>query len=366
MRIPAKLKGCVTGVIVLFGLLVFFGAFFIVDETEQAVILQLGRPVKVIIGNRTEDELAEMEEWMADNAPGVSLSSGAGLYFKIPFLQQVRMFDDRLLEYDDAPSDVVTRDKKHLQVDCYARWRIANPLLFLQSVQTINAAQSRLDDVIYSVLRQEIGRSDLIHIVRNTNAPVGLGEDVTLVVNVSYSDTTEENITMTGSGEIVEVIRLIRIPEGQGREALLTRVTNSTRIMTEEYGIQLIDVRIKRADLPSENLQAVFTRMQAERNRISTRYRAEGRRMAQTILAETDLRVDSIRSLAELNSLRIRGTADSTAASIYASAYQSYPDFYRFMESLETLDRIVGSDDELVLSTDGIFAYFASPPGEMR
>lgn len=366
MRIPPKLKGCFTGIIVMFGLLVFFGAFFTIDETEQAVILQLGRPVRVILGDRTDEEMAEMEAWMAANAPGVSLSSGAGLYFKIPFLQQVQIFDDRLLEYDDAPSDVVTRDKKHLQVDCYARWRIANPLLFLQSVQTVNAAKSRLDDVIYSVLRQEIGRSDLIHIVRNTNDPVGLGEYVTLVDNVAYSDTTEENITMTGSGEIVEVIRLIRIPEGQGREALLSRVTDATRILTEEYGIHVIDVRIKRADLPAENLQAVFTRMQAERNRISTRYRAEGNRMAQTILAETDLRVDSIRSLAELNSLRIRGTADSTAAAIYASAYEAYPDFYRFMQSLETLDRIVGSDDELVLSTDGIFEYFAVPPGQMR
>lgn len=366
MRTPPKLKGCLTGIFVVFGLLIFFGAFFIVDETEQAVILQLGRPIKVIIGDRTEEEMAQIEEWMAENSPDVSLSSGAGLYFKIPFLQQVRIFDDRLLEYDDAPSDVVTRDKKHLQVDCYARWRIENPLLFLQSVQTINAAQSRLDDVIYSVLRQEIGRSDLIHIVRNTNNPVGIGEYVNLVDNVSYSDTSEANITMTGSGEIVEVVRLIRIPEGQGREALLTRVTNATRIMTEEYGIDLIDVRIKRADLPSENLQAVFTRMQAERNRISTRYRAEGHRMAQTILAETDLRVDSIRSLAELNSLRIRGTADSTAAAIYASAYRSNPDFYRFMQSLETLDRIVGPDDELVLGTDGIFEYFASPAGVMR
>ena len=366
MRTPPKVKGCFTVVFVIFGLMVFFGAFFTVDETEQAVILQLGRPVRVILGDRTEEEMAEIEAWMEANAPGVAISSGAGLYFKIPFLQQLHMFDDRLLEYDDDPSDVVTRDKKHLQVDCYARWRIQNPLLFLTSVQSVNAARSRLDDVIYSVLRQEIGRSDLIHIVRNTNQPVGLGEYVTLVDNVAYSDTTEENIIMTGGGEIVEVIRMIRVPAGQGREALLSRVTDATRVMTEEYGIHVVDVRIKRADLPAENQQAVFTRMQAERNRISTRYRAEGHRMAQTILAETDLRVDSIRSLAELNSLRIRGTADSTAAAIYASAYESYPDFYRFMESMETLEAILDSNDELILGTEGIFEYFSSAPGDMR
>ncbi len=366
MRIPPKFKGCLTGVVVIFALLVFFGAFFTVKETEQAVILQLGRPVRVIIGNRTEAEMAELEAWMAENAPGVALSSGAGLYFKIPFLQQLRIFDDRLLEYDDAPSDVVTRDKKHLQVDCYARWRIENPLLFLQSVQTESAAMSRLDDVIYSVLRQEIGQSDLIHIVRNTNDPVGLGEYVTLVSSVTYSQTGDEQIVMTGTGEIVEVIRLVRVPEGQGREALLTRVTEKTRELTDQYGIHLVDVRIKRADLPAANQQAVFSRMQAERNRISTRYRAEGHRMAQAILAETDLRVDSIYSAAEMNSLRIRGYADSTAAAIYAAAYEGYPDFYRFMQSMETLEAIIGSDDELVLSTDGIFAYFTSRAGDMR
>jgi membrane protease subunit HflC len=366
MSVFPKVKGCLTAGLVFFGLLVFFGAFFIVDETEQAVILQLGRPVKVILGQRTEAEMAEIEAWMAENAPDVALSTGAGLYFKIPFLQQVQMFDDRLLEYDDDPSDVVTRDKKHLRVDCYARWRIQNPLLFLQSVQTVNAAKSRLDDVIYSVLRQEIGLSDLIHIVRNTNDPVGLGEYVSLVDNVAYSDTTQENIVMTGGGEIVEIIRLIRVPPGQGREELLTRVTESARLLTEEYGILIVDVRIKRADLPPENQQAVYSRMQAERNRISTRYRAEGHRMAQTILAETDLRVDSIRSLAELSALRIRGTADSTAAAIYSSAYASYPDFYSFMQSMETLEQILGEDDQLVLSTEGIFAYFTALPGDMR
>lgn len=366
MGVFPKVKGCLTSALVFFGLLVFFGAFFIVDETEQAVILQLGRPVRVILGQRTEAEMAEIEAWMAENAPDVALSSGAGLYFKIPFLQQVQMFDDRLLEYDDDPSDVVTRDKKHLRVDCYARWRIQNPLLFLQSVQTVNAAKSRLDDVIYSVLRQEIGLSDLIHIVRNTNNPVGLGEYVSLVDNVAYSDTTQENIVMTGGGEIVEIIRLIRVPPGQGREELLTRVTESARLLTEEYGILIVDVRIKRADLPPENQQAVYSRMQAERNRISTRYRAEGHRMAQTILAETDLRVDSIRSLAELSALRIRGTADSTAAAIYSSAYASYPDFYSFMQSMETLEQILGEDDQLVLSTEGIFSYFTALPGDMR
>ncbi|MCK5131067.1 MAG: hypothetical protein KAR40_02820, partial [Candidatus Sabulitectum sp.] len=199
MKIPPKFKGCLTGVVVLIVGMIFFGAFFTINETQQAVILQLGKPIRVIAGSRTPEEMVDLELWMAENAPGVALSSGAGLYFKVPFLQQLHVFDDRILEYDDDPSDVVTRDKKHLQVDCYARWRIQNPLLFLQSVQSVYAASSRLDDVIYSVLRQEIGRSDLIQIVRNTNDPVGIGEYVRLVNNVTYSDTTDASIVMTES-----------------------------------------------------------------------------------------------------------------------------------------------------------------------
>ncbi len=366
MKMPAKIKGCLTGVLVIFALMIVFGAFFVVTETEQAVILQFGKPIKVIAGDRPPEELAELNLWMTENAPGVALSSGAGLYFKIPFLQQVTIFDDRILEYDDDPSDVVTRDKKHLQVDCYARWRIQNPLLFLQSVQSVYAASSRLDDVIYSVLRQEIGQSDLIQIVRNTNDPIGVGEYVRLVNSVTYTDTTDANIVMTESGEIIEVIRMIRVPTGQGREALLERVTAATRVMTEEYGIYVVDVRIKRADLPVANQQAVFSRMQAERNRISTRYRAEGHRMAQTIFAETDLKVDSISALADRRALNIRGTADSTAAAIYAISYEAYPDFYSFMQSLESLEEIMDSDDEIVLSNTGLFEYFSSTPGTFR
>ncbi len=350
--------------LVLFALLVVTGAFYTISETQQAVILHLGKPIRVIVGNRTPEEMAELQAWMDENAPGVALSSGAGLYIKIPFLQEARILEDRILEYDDDPADVVTKDKKHLQVDSYARWRIINPLLFITSIRTESAARSRLDDIIYSVIRQELGKSNLIHIVRSENDPVGLGAGVRLVDNVTYSDSTSDLIL--SEGEFIEVISLIRVPPGQGRNNVLERVVASCDIMTREYGIEIIDVRIKRADLPPENQAAVFVRMQAERNRISTRYRAEGNRIAQTILAETDLRVDSIHALASMASLSIRGQADSTAAAIYATAYNSYPDFYRFSRSLETLESVFASDDEIVVSTKGIFAYFVSTPGEIR
>lgn len=360
----SRIRKVLYAILALFVLLLITGAFFVVSETEQAVILQLGKPIRVISGDRSPEEQQDLRDWISENEPGVALSFGAGLYFKIPFLQQVRKFEDRLLEYDDDPSDVVTRDKKHIQIDAYARWRISNPLLFLQSVQTEAQARSRLDDIIYSVIRQELGRSDLIQIVRDSNDPVGLGDYVRLVDNVSESDSMPE-MQMEG-GELIEVIKLVRIPEISGRLNILTRVTVECRRKAEEFGILIVDVRIKRADLPPENEQAVFGRMQAERNRMSTRYRAEGRRMSRRITAETDLRVDSIAARAERVSLTTRGSADSLAAAIYAEAYNQHPDFYRFVNSLETMSEVVDSSSRLVLPTEGIFEYLVSRPGEFR
>lgn len=360
-----RLKHLLYGIVALFALMVVLGAFFTISETEQAVILQLGNPIRVIAGDRTPEQMADLQAWIDANTPGVALSQGAGLYFKIPFLQQVEIFDDRILEYDDPPADVVTKDKKHIQVDCYARWRISNPLLFLRRVRTENGALSRLDDIIYSMIRQELGNSNLIQIVRSTNDPIGLGDYVRLVSNVTYADTLED-IELDEEGEIREIIKLVRMASTQGRIAILERVTVTCRQQAEDYGIYIVDVRIKRADLPEENQAAVFTRMQAERNRISNRYRAEGRRMSDVIVADTDLQVDSIKANANRYALTVMGIADSTAAAIYAEAYNNYPDFYSFTRSLETLEKIIGSSSSMIVGTDGIFEYIISDPGEFQ
>ena len=351
--------------VIVLGLIVKCSVF-VVHETEQAVVLQFGRPVRMIVGDRTPEELDSLQSWIDENAPGIVLSSGAGLYLKIPVLQQVRFFEDQILEYDDAPQPVVTMDKKHLEIDCYARWHIDNPLLFLQTVQTESEALSRLDDIIYSMLRQEIGRSSMSSIIRSTNEPVGLGEYVRLVSSVS---TDSLNFLAVDSlGELIETISLVRVPAGQGRLSILNRVTERSAELALEYGIRIVDIRIKRADLPDENAAAVFNRMQAERNRISARYRAEGRRIAQTIRAETDLQVDSIMADAQRTALAIRGEADSTAAAIYADAYSMYPDFYTFMRSLEVISETVGSGSHLILGTadGGLLDYLTLPPGQLR
>ncbi|MBC8428725.1 MAG: protease modulator HflC [FCB group bacterium] len=360
-----KRKNIIIALSILVSIVIIKEGLFIISETEQAVILQLGNPIRIIVGNRSPEEIVEIETWISENAPGVALSNTPGLYFKIPFIQQARIYDDRILEYDDAPDEVVTKDKKHLEVDCFARWRIQNPLLFLRSVRTQSAAVSRLDDIIYSTLRQEMGKSNLIQIVRSTNDPIGLGEYVSLVSTVTYNDSIE-NIELDEAGEVIESIRLVTLPADQGRVNILERVTTACREITEEYGIYVVDVRIKRADLPLENKNAVYARMQAERNRISTRYRAEGLRMSEVIKANTDLRVDSIMAGANMNSLFIMGNADSTAAAIYANAYSDYSDFYTFTRSLETLELSLENTGSVILGTDGIFKYLISTPGSFN
>ena len=241
----------------------------------------------------------------------------------------------------------------------------SEPAAVSRSVRTQTAAVSRLDDIIYSTLRQELGKSNLIQIVRSTNDPIGLGEYVSLVNTVTYSDTLQ-NIELDEAGEVIESIRLVSLPSDQGRENILQRVTLACREITQEYGIYIVDVRIKRADLPLENKQAVYARMQAERNRISTRYRAEGLRMSEVIKANTDLRVDSILASANMYSLSIMGNADSLAAAIYANAYSDYSDFYTFTRSLETLERSLENTGSVILGTDGIFEYLISTQGKFN
>ncbi|HIA86573.1 MAG TPA: protease modulator HflC, partial [Candidatus Marinimicrobia bacterium] len=200
----------IAGLVVLF----FWFALYTIDETEQAIILEFGKPM------------------------GETISS-PGLHFKLPW-QSVIKFENRILEYDVEPQAIITKDKKKLEVDNYARWRIADPLLFYRSVRTLNGALSRIDPIVYSELRVELGK----HVL---------------------SDIVDSN-----------------------RVKIMETVSNETQIKLAEYGIDIIDVRIKRADLSKENERAVFDRMRAERLRIAKQYRSEGEEKALEIRAETD------------------------------------------------------------------------------
>jgi membrane protease subunit HflC len=252
---------------------------FTVDEKETIVVTQMGKPVRTV--------------------------TDPGLHYKLPFpIQSIHVFDDRLLEYDSAPTEIITKDKKNLVVDNYASWRIVDPLMFMQTVGTEAGAQSRLDDIIYSELRVELGSRDLLETVAESRA------------------------------QIMEI------------------VTEKCRPKGLEYGIDIVDVRIKRADLPEENEKFVFDRMRAERQRIASQYRSEGKEEATKIQAETDRDRTVILAEAYRKAQEIRGEGDAEAIRIYAEAYNRDPEFYSFTRTLEAYEKALRSKSVLILPTD--------------
>lgn len=263
------------GIIVLLGLT----TVFIVDETEQIVILAFGKPVRTI----TE--------------PGINM--------KVPFpLQEKIRFDDRLLEYDSPPEEILSKDKKTLIVDNYVRWRIVDPLQFLKTVQAIPTALSRMDDIVYSELRRELGTHDMVEIIT------------------------------------------------ENREKLMEIVTFNSNKATLDYGIEVLDVRIRRVDLPAENEESIYARMEAERNRQANKFRSEGEEEAQKIRASTDRDKTIILADAYKEAERIRGEGDAKAVEIYANAYSADPKFYEFVRTLDTYKKIVDDKTTLVLPAD--------------
>ena len=259
--------------------LVGLSSIFIVDETQQVVILQLGKPVRTI----TE--------------PGFNA--------KLPFPFQERIvFDDRLLEYDSPPEEILSKDKKSLIVDNYVRWKIVDPLQFLKTVQAIPTAKSRMDDIVYSELRRELGTHDMVEIIT------------------------------------------------QNREEIMDVVTKASNKATLSYGISVIDVRIRRVDLPSENEESIYARMEAERKRQANKFRSEGSEEAQKIRAATDRDKTIILADAYREAEKIRGEGDAKAVQIYARSYSSDPKFYEFVRTLDAYKKVVDDKTTLVLPSD--------------
>ncbi|MCG3198948.1 MAG: protease modulator HflC [Candidatus Omnitrophica bacterium] len=337
----------------LIGLFVFLflflapSTFYTISESEQGVVLQFERPVRVIVNRVSDEEFEKIREEISGmGGKRVRVSRGAGLYMKVPFLQGVRRFDARLLTFDEEPSDVVTLEKIKPRIDSYARWRVRNPLLFYLSIQREDLAHGRLRDLIRSALRNEIGRHPFNELIRST---------------------TREIVYSAAEFEDAEEMQTYHPPVRLGREAMMAKITEMCDQKAREYGIQILDVRVKRADLPPENASSVFERMKAERQRIATRFEEEGKREATKIRAETDRKVKVILAEAQKTDLEIRGRADAQAADIYANGFleklptgearqingfNSDPDFFHFTRRLEALRASISSEDRLILSTD--------------
>jgi len=264
---------------------------FVVDQREQALVLQFGNPVKVV--------------------------TDAGLKFKLPW-QSVEPFDRRLLESDALPNEVITKDKKSILVDNYTRWRITDPLKVYQVARTQTGVASRMQDVVRGKVRELLGQHTLHEIV---------------------SGGDKENL----------------------RIELMQSIQKRANADVQDLGIEVLDVRIKRADLPQENSDAVFQRMKAERNRIAKEYRSEGEEAAREIRAKAEKDVKFVVADAYKESQIIRGKADAKATKIYASAHQRDPKFYAFVRSLEAYKQSIQEGTRLVISPDSeFFRYYGS------
>ena len=283
-----------------------------VSETEQVILTQFGKPV------------------------GGPVKT-AGLHLKVPFVQTVHRFDKRWLEFDGDSNEIPTKDKKYIWVDTYTRWRVKDPLLFYQRVRDERSAQSRLDDIVDGDTRNVIANNDLIEVVRSTDRP--------------FEETEEDAGIDTSEAEAAGTIAM-------GRNKITRAILEMSRPIVAEFGIELVDVQIRRVNYVTEVQQKVFDRMISERRRIAERSRSEGQGKAAEIRGQKERELKGIQSEAYRKAQEIMGKADGEATRIYADAYGRDPELYQFLKTMETYRKTLAADTTLILSTDGEFFRF--------
>lgn len=296
--------------IVFLALIAAMASAYIVNETEQVIITQFGKPV---------------------GEPIVT----PGIHFKIPFIQTANYFERRFLEWDGDPNQVPTRDKRFIWVDTYARWRIKDPLLFFQRVRDERGAQSRLDDILDGEVRNAIATYELVEIIRSTNREYKVSEELT-------------------EREKAEVLRQIKY----GREEITQTIVDVAGKRTLELGIELLDLRFKRINYVEEVREKIFERMITERKRMADKFRSEGQGEASKILGDKERDLKKIQSEAYKTAQEIIGQADGEASAIYAGAYNKSPEsreFYGFIKTMETYQTTLSEKDWLIMSTKGDF-----------
>jgi membrane protease subunit HflC len=300
-----------TKILILIVLIIIaFNTFYIVDETEQVIITQFGEPM------------------------GESIQQ-AGLYAKIPFIQKAHYLDKRILEWDGEPNQIPTADKKFIWVDSFVRWRIEDPLLFYQTTRTERFGHSRLDDIIDGLTRDIITRNDLLEIVRNSSRSL----EFTIDFETDFYD---------------EILTDIKV----GREQVADSIYTEAYPRLQDYGIELIDMKIKRLNYIETVRKEVYNRMISERKQIAERYRSSGQGRAAEILGRLDRDLNEIESVAYREAQEIRGRADAQATTIYADAYNRDADFYDFIRSLEAYANTLSEKNVLILTTDSEFYKF--------
>ena len=302
-----KSKGIILIIAIIAGLLVFASAY-VVDETEQVVVTQFGK----VMGKPKQ-------------APG--------LYFKIPFIQNTNYFPKNLLHWDGDPGQIPTLDKTYIWVDTFARWKIVDPVKFFQTVGNIMSAQSRLDDIIDPAVRNFITSYKLIETVRTTNREL---------------DTFEIGLEDVESKRPAYAIKT-------GRKKITEGILEQAIPKLEKFGIELVDVKIKRVNYVEQVRKTVYARMIAERNQIAEKFRSEGQGEARKILGEKERDLKLITSEAYRVAQEIKGKADAEVTKLFAEAYGLDPEFYSFVRTLDVYGQALDKNSSVVLSTDSEF-----------
>ena len=307
------------GIVVLLGLIVLLSSAFVVNETEQAIITQFGKPV---------------------GDPVIT----PGVHFKVPIIQKVHFFEKRFLEWDGSPNQIPTKDKRFIWVDAYARWRIHDPLLYFQRVRDERGAHSRLDDILDGQTRNVIANNNLVEVIRSTNRKFEASADVG-----DFQDT-EANVPIT-----------------LGRDKMTRLIIEAAAPRLKVLGIELLDLRFKRINYVEEVQKKIYERMITERKRIADQFRSEGQGEAAKIIGDRERDLKKIESEAYRTAQEIRGKADAEATAIYAAAYNQNPEsraFYRFLKTMETYRNTLSEKDWLILSTKGDFFKFLDHSGK--
>ena len=307
-------------------LLMARGTLYQVDETEQVIVTQFGEPARAPI-------------------------TTPGLKVKIPFMQTVHRFDKRILEWDGLPGQVPTLDKRFIVLDTSARWRIADPLRFLQSVGEERSAQSRLDDLINSAARDVISSHLLIQAVRT------FARELPAEALEEAGPPEEQRVAaeVKSDATVPPTVKDVAPEERLGRDALTALMVQRARQNVSALGIELIDVRIKSINYVREVEQRVYERMISERRRIAARYRSEGDGASAKIRGEKERELDRIRSEAYRKAQETIGKADAEAARIYAEAYGQDPEFYALYQTLDAYKHTLQKNASLLLTTGSDF-----------
>ncbi len=335
-----KYKGVIYGVL-FFVVFMLFTSAYIVDETEQVVITQFGK----VVGD-------------AVTTPGLN--------FKVPFIQKATYFPKNLQEWDGDPGQIPTKDKTFIWVDAFARWKIVEPIKYFQTVNNMTSAQSRLDDIIDPAVRNFITSYRLVESVRNSDRPMDTFESFTGYDN--YDSDQSNSDTLSDSEIDTKDPLKTRISQYKievGRSEINRKIIAQAQPKLEAFGIELVDVKIKRVNYVEKVRDAVYGRMIAERKQIAEKFRSEGRGEANNIRGDKEKDLQLIKSQAYKTAQEIKGAADAKATEIYAAAYGIDSNFYELIKTLDVYRNTLDQSSTLVLSTESDFMkYFKGIKGE--